>query len=144
MTRTILLARPHPFIVNEMRPLLAQAGFDVKAVINDAALAGIDTASCSAAVISLAVISPVSQSPQQVLATLKELGFAGKIIFAGLVPFERVENNIKQFLTASGWHIDVHALSSRDARRSSAVYIQQSDLAPAQAIASRDFLSAWV
>ena len=90
------------------------------------------------------IISPVSQSPQQVLASLKELGFAGKIIFAGLAPFERVENNIKQFLTASGWDIDVHALLSRDARTSSAVYIQQSDLAPAQAIACRDFLSAWV
>lgn len=144
MTRPILLARPHPFIVNEMRPLLTQAGFDVKGVINDAELANINAAIFSAAVISLAVISPVSQDPQQVLASLKEQGFTGKIIFAGLVPFERVENNLKQFLAASGWNIDVHALSSRDARSSSAAYIQQSDLAPAQAIASRDFLSAWV
>lgn len=28
MAKTVLLARPHPFIVNEMKPFLEQSGFN--------------------------------------------------------------------------------------------------------------------
>lgn len=144
MRKTILLARPHPFIVNEMKPLLLQAGFDVKGISSDSALTESRSSSYPAAVISLAVVSPVSQSPQQVLAWLKTQQFSGKFIFAGLIPFERVENNLKQFLTETGWNAEVQALSSPTAQHSPGIYIQQSDLAPGQAQASRDFLTAWI
>ena len=82
MRKTILLARPHPFIVNEMKPLLLQAGFDVKGVSSDSALTESRPSSYPAAVIS--------------------------------------------------------------AQHSPGIYIQQSDLAPGQAQASRDFLTAWI
>jgi hypothetical protein len=144
MQKSILLARPHPFIVNEMKPLLTQAGFDIKGVINDAALANIEMASCSAALISLAVVSPVTMSPPQVLELLKAKKFNGKLIFAGLVPFERVEGNLKQFLAETGWNIEAPALCSAHAIDCSAGYIQQSDLAAPQAKTTRDFLVSWV
>ena len=144
MKKTILLARPHPFIVNEMKPMLLEAGFDIQGVTDEAALANCKPADCAAAVISLAVYSPVSQSPTQVLAYLKQNGFSGKIVFAGLIPFEKVENNLQQFLSEAGWRIDVQALISPRSHDGSAVYIQQSDLAPAQAQASRKFLTTWI
>lgn len=144
MPKTILLARPHPFIVNEMKPLLINAGFDIKGVTAEDGLAATDIKTCAAAVISLAVVSPINMSPPQVLKALKSGQFKGKIIFAGLVPFERVENNLKQFLADTGWHIDVRALSSASASQANAVYVQQSDLAAPSATASRNFLTAWV
>jgi len=144
MQKSILLARPHPFIVNEMKPLLSKAGFDIKGVADDDALTKSAIKDFSAVVISLAVVSPVSMNPPQVLQFLKTRQFAGKIIFAGLVPFERVENNLKQFLAETGWEIEVQALSSPQARDGAAVYIEQRDLAASQAPASRDFLTTWV
>lgn len=144
MIRKILLARPHPFIVSEMKPLLLQAGFEITGITHDEALTSSQPATFSAAVISLAVVSPVSKSPQQVLSYLKMTHFGGKFIFAGLIPFERVANNLSEFLKEAGWQIEVHAISSPMARHGRAVYMQQCDLAMAQSNASRDFLAAWV
>lgn len=127
-----------------MKPLLVQAGFDVTGLTNDTALANSEPSAFSAVVISLAVVSPVSQSPQQVLSYLKANQFKGKFIFAGLIPFERVANNLNQFLTEAGWQIDVQAITSPIAGRSGGVYMQQNDLAPAQSKNSRDFLTGWV
>jgi hypothetical protein len=61
MSKSILLARPHPFIVEEMRPLLEQSGYGVTKLERLADLPAL-AKNCSGAVISLALASPIPES----------------------------------------------------------------------------------
>jgi len=111
MTTTVLLARPHPFIVSDMKPLLAQAGFSVsrpEAVADIAPLARQSTA----AVISLAVTSPLNASAEEVFRLVREASPKTRLVFASLLPFERTVESIKHLAKAEGVNLQVVGLNA--------------------------------
>lgn len=63
MSHTILLARPHAFIVGEMKPFLEQGGFAVTALSTVANLPTAVAGTCGA-VISLALTSSIPESAE--------------------------------------------------------------------------------
>lgn len=97
VSKTVLLARPHPFIVQEMKPLLEQCGFGV---LKPDSFADLDTQArrCNAAVISLALISDIEASAEDVMASIHRVNPKLPIIFASLLPFERAVSTISGLL----------------------------------------------
>ena len=89
----ILLARPHPFIVSEMAPFLQQQGFSFNRLPQLDALDD-ELVKADAAVISLALSSPLPQSAEDILAAIRQRQPELPIVFASLLPLERVQKNI--------------------------------------------------
>lgn len=107
MTTTVLLARPHPFIVSDMKPLLAQAGFSVSRPETVADIAPLARQS-TAAVISLAVTSPLNASPEEVFRLVRQ----ARLVFASLLPFERTVESIKHLAKAEGVNLQVVGINA--------------------------------
>ncbi len=93
----ILLARPHPFIVSEMAPFLQEQGFSFNRLLTPGELNG-ELAKADAAVISLAVTSPLPLSAEQLLAAIRQQQPSLPIVFASLLPLEKVQKNILQLM----------------------------------------------
>lgn len=89
----ILLARPHPFIVSEMAPFLQEQGFSFSRLPQ---LDALDTelAKADVAVISLALSSPLPQTPEALLAAIWQRNPRMPVVFASLLPLGRVQKNI--------------------------------------------------
>lgn len=71
MTSPVLLARPHAFIVSDMKPFLEEAGFKVIKTESLPQLADLSRG-CVGAVISLALSSPINASPEEVIKSLRQ------------------------------------------------------------------------
>lgn len=87
VSRKVLLARPHPFIVAEMAPFLAQLGYAPLRLhsIEDLAAAAPGAAG---AVVSLAVGSTLRASAAEVLAPLRRYNPRAPTLFASLLEFD--------------------------------------------------------
>lgn len=88
MSKSVLLARPHPFIVNEMRPWLESAGYSVIKPETAADVAQ-QSKSCSRAAVSLALSSPVGLSAEEVVQILRQQAPSARMLFAALLPFDK-------------------------------------------------------
>lgn len=88
MSKSVLLARPHPFIVNEMRPWLESAGYSVIKPETATDVAQLSK-SCSRAVVSLALSSPAGLSAEEVVQILRQEAPSARILFAALLPFDK-------------------------------------------------------
>ncbi|MBW8302008.1 MAG: helix-turn-helix transcriptional regulator [Hydrogenophaga sp.] len=86
MSRQVLLARPHPFIVNEMKPWLEQGGYSVQRPDHVDDLAS-HARACVGAVISLAVSSSMAASAADVLKIVRQANPSLPILFAALRPY---------------------------------------------------------
>lgn len=82
IAKNILLARPHGFIVSEMRPFLEKAGY---AAIKLESLADLETGRerFAGAIISTAVVSSIGTTPAAVYAALRLKHPKAPILFAG-------------------------------------------------------------
>jgi len=118
VSKTVLLARPHPFIVQEMKPLLEQCGYGV---LKPDGVGVIDTQvkGCDAAVISLALISDVTASAEDVTANIHGVNPKMPLIFASLLPFERAVSTITGLLGKLGIAAHVIGISSSNSTTSS-------------------------
>lgn len=132
MSKTVLLARPHPFIVQEMKPLLEQCGYGV---LKPGSLGDIDTQvrRCDAAVISLALISDIGASAEDVTANIHQVNPRIPLIFASLLPFERAVTSISGLLGKLGLTAQVVSVSSSHSTTSpnsalSVLYLAKDDL----------------
>lgn len=140
MTRSVLLARPHPFIVSEMRPWLEGAGFSVSKpeLASDLPMLA---KGCTRAVISLALSSPVGLSADEVVQILRREAPGARLLFAALLPFDKarpaLEKLAAQMATASGGEpitlVDIGAsdspASSALGRHTTLSYLSKDDLA---------------
>lgn len=90
MTKTILLARPHPLLVDEMKPWLEKLGYIVKKAEKSADLSELAGKSAGA-VVSLAVASPIGLTTEEVLQHLLQRSSALPILFAALRTFEQAK-----------------------------------------------------
>ena len=111
MSKTVLLARPHPFIVQEMKPLLEQCGYGVRKPDGPG---DIDTQArgCDAAVISLALVSDIVVSAEDVTAAIHRVNPRVPLIFASLLPFQRAVSSVSGLLGKLGITAHVIGISS--------------------------------
>ncbi|KKO44657.1 hypothetical protein WG68_13965 [Arsukibacterium ikkense] len=131
----ILLARPHPFIVSEMAPFLQEQGFRFNRLLNLDALND-ELAKADAAVISLAITSPLPQSAEELLAAIRHIKPSMPIVFASLLPLERVQNSILRLMQAHHQQAAIAAAgqmvgAAHPGQPATALYFCKDDLADA-------------
>ncbi|MEJ2574426.1 MAG: hypothetical protein P8164_12685 [Gammaproteobacteria bacterium] len=98
MKNAILLARPHPFIVSEMKPFLEQSGFTPLPVKDIRQLAGLALTSFSGAIISLAVQSTINESAEMVFEAIRKQSPYLPVAFAGMLDAAMASKAIKRML----------------------------------------------
>ncbi len=101
MSRNILLARPHPFIVSEMKPFLEQNGYSPRKVDTLADLPG-STAGASGAIISLAVVSAIGESAETVFAALRKVAPGMPVLFASIIDFAAAKSTMERLAKNAG------------------------------------------
>lgn len=132
MAKSVLLARPHPFLVSDMRPWLEQAGFEVQRSDTLPELSEKAPGSVGA-IISLAVASPIGASAEEVFLALRRSRPALPVLFAALRPFEQAAVEIERLLKRIGIAGSVISLDSEAGRAlgtaDSFLYVAKDDLA---------------
>lgn len=88
MTKKVLLARPHTFIVAEMRPFLERGGYQPTRLESLDDMRTGKLGSFSGAIISTAVVSSIAAKPAEVFAALRQHYPALPVMFAGLTDFD--------------------------------------------------------
>lgn len=146
MAKTILLARPHPFIVEEMRPLLESSGFQVS---KPGQVDELDKLARTAAgaVISLAVASPIAMTPEDVLRALRQVSPRMPVLFASLLSFDQVTTALGRLADKAGIaNATFHGLAQAATldpvtlrKEQTFLYLSRDDLADA---AARDSVGA--
>lgn len=87
MEKKVLLARPHTFIVSEMRPFLEKNGYQPLKLEDIGDFHSGKLGSFSGAIISTAVISSIPEKPAEVFAALRKNYPSLPVMFAGLTGF---------------------------------------------------------
>ena len=134
MKNKILLARPHPFIVSEMKPFLEQSGFSPLPIKDISELEGLASTSLSGAIISLAVQSTIDESAVMVFEAIRKQFPYLQVAFAGMLDASMASKAIKRVLPESIGNYHVIAADKNNERRvelgqpSTFVYIRDSDL----------------
>lgn len=88
MAKKILLARPHAFIVAEMRPFLERSGYQPTRLESLDDMGPSKLGAFSGAIISTAVVSSIPAKAAEVFAALRKHYPALPVIFAGLTEFD--------------------------------------------------------
>jgi hypothetical protein len=134
MSNQILLARPHPFIVSEMKPFLEQSGFSPLSIKDIRELARLASTTFGGAIISLAVQSTIDESAETIFESIRKQFPYLPVAFAGMLDATMANKAIKRVLPTS---IDTHhilAVEKNNERRvelgqpSTFVYIRNRDL----------------
>lgn len=134
MSTSVLLARPHTFIVSEMKPFLEEAGFKVIKADKPSDLTDLSRG-CAGAVISLAVSSSMDISPEDVIKRLREANAKMPLLFAALLPYAKVKDSLERVGRQAGLDPKVWGLEGGDAKRfemgskSGLLYLSKDDLA---------------
>lgn len=102
MSRQILLARPHPFIVAEMKPFLETHGYAALKPEGSQTLDGLARA-CAGAVISLAVTSSTGLEADEVLKRVRSSALKLPLVFAGLLSFEKYQQTLERLAQQTGF-----------------------------------------
>jgi len=103
MSRNILLARPHPFIVAEMKPFLEQNGYSPRKVHTLADIPG-STSGAAGAIISLAVVSSIGESAETVFNCITQIRPATACSFCIHHRFCGCEEHAGAFGQKRGFH----------------------------------------
>jgi len=110
MAKKVLLARPHPFIVSEMKPFLEKSGFAATALgrLDDLQAAG---QGASGVIISLAVSSSVGESAEKVFAEVRRQFPRLPVVFAALLPLEKSSATVTRATSAADGDVKVLGVS---------------------------------
>ncbi|MBA5604213.1 hypothetical protein H3H36_02395 [Duganella sp. FT3S] len=134
MTKSILLARPHPFIVTDMMPFLTQAGFRVVKPEGYANLATL-ARSCTGAVVSLAISSSVPESAAEVYQKLRAAAPALPVLFAGISSLDSLRGSMERIAQQAGMQAAILGISAANERTGglgksdTLLYVSKEDLA---------------
>lgn len=134
MPKTILIARPHPFIVDAMRPFLEELGFAAQKLDRVSDLAS-KAANTSGVVISLALSSPIPESAEEVFSSLRSASKRVPVLFASMLEAEQANAALVKIAQTSGFALNAlntKSPSSTWARLGSQetfVYLSKDDLA---------------
>ncbi len=102
MSKKIVLARPHPFIVSQMQPFLADLGYSGEKLERLEDLDGSLDSDIRGAVISLAVTSSLGDSAETVFLRLRQLRAKLPVLFVALLDFSQVQSALRQLAEAAG------------------------------------------
>lgn len=142
--RKVLLARPHAFIVAEMKPLLERAGFAPAPLPALSELADGTWNAARGAVISTAVSSTIAESADTVFATLRRHAPRMPVVFAGLTDFDVARRTIERIvlpLAPNATILPIDAGSKRPAglgRADVFLYIQKENLKTPEGLAQAE------
>jgi len=137
MAKTVLLARPHPFIVTAIRPFLEQAGFNVNKLDSFANLAA-NISGQSGAIVSLAVNSSISESAEAVFTTIHTTAPRVPVLFTSLLSLDEARTALKRIAQNSGVPatlLGINAASENNpalGKQSTFLYICHDDLSSPQ------------
>lgn len=132
--KPVLLARPHPFIVAEMRPLLERLGYAPTPAAFDSLAMGA-AGSAAGAIISTAISSTIPQTAAEVFETLKRHAPAVPVVFAGLTDIAVARSVIERLAPAGALTVLGVAEAARDPARLGrpgvVVYVAKDDITAA-------------
>lgn len=101
MSKTVLIARPHTFIVSAMKPFLEEGGFGTDKLEHISGLSS-QTAGISGAVISLALSSSITESAEEVFLKLKSAAPRVPVVFAAMLSFELARPALERIAKQAG------------------------------------------
>lgn len=134
MTYPVLLARPHTFIVSDMKPFLEAAGFSVTKAEKAEELADLSYGHVGA-VISLAVSSSMEASPEEVIKILRQVRPTLPLLFAALLPYAKMKASLERIGQQVGLNSQVLGLADLEVqgaawgRPAGLLYLSREDLA---------------
>lgn len=133
MSKTVLIARPHTFIVSVMKPFLEESGFSTNKLEHisglQAQLSGI-----SGAVISLALSSSITESADDVFLKLRSLAPRVPVLFAAMLPLEQARPALERIARQAGLPatllgIDATSVAAAQlGRQETFLYVSKDDL----------------
>jgi len=138
VTKKVLLARPHSFIVSEMRPFLERSGFAPLPLENLAALEAGTVGSLSGAIISTAVLSSVGASADEVFTALRKKYPRLPVLFAGLTDIPMMKGIVERIVKALHPGADVLPIAATTdshpglGRENVFLVLRKEDLAPGE------------
>lgn len=144
MARTVLLARPHPFIVTEMKPFLEQHGFSAKKLEKLAELPS-QVLGLSGAIISLAVESSIRETVETVFVELRHASPRLPALFVGMLDFAAMKGVLRRLAKSLEIDAVILGIDSSTAnhpdigKQNTFLYLSNGDLATSEkrALAAR-------
>ena len=100
ISKKVLLARPHSFIVAEMRPFLERTGYQPSKLENIDDMYPGKLGQFNGAIISMAVVSTIAAKPAEVFAALRKSYPNLPVVFAGLTDFQSTMPSIERIVRA--------------------------------------------
>jgi hypothetical protein len=133
MSKTVLIARPHTFIVSVMKPFLEGGGFGVDKLEDISGLEN-QSAGISGAVISLALSSSITKSAEEVFLKLKSLALRVPVLFAAVLSFEQARPALERMAKQAGIQANITGVDATPAaaaqlgRQETFLYLSKDDL----------------
>jgi hypothetical protein len=101
MSKTVLIARPHTFIVSAMKPFLEQGGFGTDKLEHISGLSS-QTSGIAGAVISLALSSSIIETAEEVFLKLKSVAPRAPVVFAAMLSFDQARPALELIAKQAG------------------------------------------
>lgn len=98
IVKRVLLARPHSFIVAEMRPFLERTGYQPTKLENIDDMYPGKLGQFNGAIISMAVVSTIAAKPAEVFSVLRKNYPTLPVVFAGLTDFQSTMPGIERMV----------------------------------------------
>ncbi len=133
MSKTVLIARPHPFIVSAMKPFLEEGGFGTDKLEHISGLSS-QTSGIAGAVISLALSSSITESVEEVFLKLKSVAPRVPVVFAAMLSFEQARPALERIAKQAGIQATIAgieptpAIAAQLGRPETFMYLSKDDL----------------
>lgn len=133
MSKAVLIARPHTFIVSAMKPFLEEGGFRTVKLEHIGGLPS-QTSGIAGAVISLALSSSITESAEEVFLKLKSFAPRVPVVFAAMLSFEQARPALERIAKQAGLQATISgidptpAVAAQLGRPETFLYLSKDDL----------------
>jgi len=133
MSKTVLIARPHTFIVSAMKPFLEEGGFGTDKLEHISGLSS-QASGIAGAVISLALSSSITESAEEVFLKLKSAAPRVPVVFAAMLSFEQARPALERIAKQAGIQATITGLdptpviAAQLGRSETFLYLSKDDL----------------
>jgi len=133
MSKSVLIARPHTFIVAVMKPFLEEGGFGTDKLEHISGLP-VQSLGISGAVISLALSSSITESADEVFLKLKSVAPRVPVLFAAMLSLEQARPALESIAKQAGIQANVIGIDAAPAaaaqlgRQETFLYLSKDDI----------------
>ena len=133
MSKTVLIARPHTFIVAVMKPFLEENDYATDKLEHISGLQSQSTGAAGA-VISLALSSSILESAEEVLLKLKSMAPRTPVLFAAMLALEQARPALERIAKQAGLQANIlgaeatSAAAAQLGRQETFLYLSKDDL----------------